>query len=304
MVTCVTPTAKNEMVAFTGMLRRKPKPVAVMRWDEHVRLNVKHKAWGEEIIPWLAEQGIPAYALDHAYFSHYEGFSLDQLQRGSLSMISRVWDDLSGDPISWFDSEVPKFTQASVAYQRALLDEARKEEPIVKPGYVLLWGQQNAALCRINLKWKGETDGTTRWYYNVCKALMDHGERPVVKLSPIAHKITHPPQGVEAIRHDRKNVTLNANLIVNAKYHVINASSVSNELTIAGAPVIATGSSWFSGLNVFHEVKTIEEIGSQMPVVDEGARNKWMRWWIWRQTSLFNFGNTLVKFAKTAPQYF
>jgi hypothetical protein len=101
------------------------------------------------------------------------------------------------------------------------------------------------------------------------------------------------------------NKILNENikLIAHAKYHIINCSSVSNELVLANVPVIATGRSWFTGLEVFIEPKSWDSILNDTVTVNEQNRNKWCNWWFTRQVKKDDIWDKIKEIYMRYPIY-
>jgi hypothetical protein len=177
------------------------------------------------------------------------------------------------------------------------LEKYKQENPIddlVKDEYVVIWTQWTTDLIRTCFYEKDAPIKIDEWVMQVANQIRKSGLQPILKLSPVEnvkpfleiHK--EMPTYISRVKHEaklpharyRKNI--NAKLIAHAKYHVINCSSVSNELVLSGSPVIATGRSWFDNLGIFYEPTKWDDL-LQVPSVSDGNRNKWINWWLSRQ---------------------
>tara|TARA_Y100001938_G_scaffold128997_1_gene183384 strand:- start:692 stop:1054 length:363 start_codon:yes stop_codon:yes gene_type:complete len=84
-----------------------------------------------------------------------------------------------------------------------------------------------------------------------------------------------------------QSIEQNASVSANARVNITNTSGVSSEILIAKRPLITTGESWFTGLGVFYEPNTWQELESMANEVvedeipDDQAFNrlKLANWW-------------------------
>ena len=85
-------------------------------------------------------------------------------------------------------------------------------------------------------------------------------------------------------------IEMNAAVAAHADCIIINSSGVSSEFVLNNIPVVATGRSWFSGLNIFHEPKDWEDLKYMIRSgryhigpTQKKMRKKWITWWVQHQ---------------------
>jgi SAM-dependent methyltransferase len=206
---------------------------------------------------------------------------MPSLGRGGASAIREDWPRLRPE-VDW--ETAPDYARE---YRREMLDikaGVADEDPWLEPGYVCIWSSFSNRLCRPPFfnpkdkeKWARRLIEETRLAYP--------DRQIVVKQSPIPMKCRHGYDDADMIIEYGKgqtDPTRNCRIALHAYDNIIISSSVSNELVTWGCPVTALGRSWFSGFGIFHEPRGWEEYGDRPPI-DEGARARWINWWLARQ---------------------
>ena len=270
---------------------------AVVRRDEHGKLWGKLPEW-RKMIAACHELDIKTLYFDFGYFDHYGNFMFDTYDSNGDSSIKIEWDSMP-DTLDWNTApdEIQKYRNKFLK----ILDKAKQEKPInnLKSGeYVVIWPQYSMDLLRPEFR-EGLNPKTevTDWVNRICEMVLDSGLTPVVKGGPAmpqwsrlnVNDIKHAPvyvhmeKQVEELPVAKYERDANHKLIAHAKYHVVSCSSVTNELTLAGAPVIAMGQSWFTGLDIFNEPKSWDELLKNPMYINQKNRNKWVNWWFTKQ---------------------
>ena len=270
---------------------------AVVRRDEHGKLFGGSHDW-RKLISNCHELNIKTLFYDFGYFDHYNSFMFDTYNSNSDSSIKLEWSSISDD-VDW--SKTPEYIQKYRTKFLKILNKFKEEKPInnLKSGeYVVIWPQYSMDLVRPEFK-EGLNHKTevTDWVNKMCEMVLDSGLTPVVKGGPAmlhwSRFNTNDIKNATVYVHDEKQLSdlpiakfekdINHKLIAHAKYHIVSCSSVTNELTLAEAPVIATGQSWFNGLDIFTEPKNWNETLKDATSINHKNRNKWINWWIGRQ---------------------
>ena len=180
------------------------------------------------------------------------------------------------------------------------MNKCKEEKPInnLKSGeYVVIWMQSFLDLLRPEFKsseWCTDTE-VSDWINKVIEVVLSSGLTPVIKgctgfwrrfdHSSINNAIifTSDKHQKEICPTGKFEKNLNAKLIAHAKYHIVSHSSVTNELVLANAPIVAMGQSWFTGLGVFNEPATWDTLLINPMEINIQNRNKWINWWLTRQ---------------------
>lgn len=254
---------------------------AVIRMEEHGCLWYLRRF--QELVRWLAGNGIPYLYYDYAYLDHYSTVLIEPYGAMTAhSPIRRTWGQVPEYPL-WqtADERLGRYrSRVTGAYERALA-----AGPLTEPGYVCLWLAFHTMYCRPPFRpplakgdrydYIAERRGWLSW---ACDQVKAHGGRPVVKVSNETK--SDIPAGVECWTDPAPEI--NARLMIYAHNNVIVNSSVSNEMALAGMPVSAIGRSWFSGLGVFHEPDSWAEAVNPAPIAAP-ARTRWLNWWLRNQ---------------------
>ncbi|MFZ9376846.1 MAG: hypothetical protein ACO25K_06950, partial [Candidatus Fonsibacter ubiquis] len=225
------------------------------------------------------------------------------------------WDSIKED-LNWSlaDNYVQKYRNNFLKN----LEKAKSEKPIdgLKEGeYVVIWPQYSMDLLRTEFKTGLKKDSeVTDWINNICEILISQGITPVVKGGPAMHKwsrletnniknvriYTHTESQSNELKNTKYQKDINYKLIAHAKYHIVSCSSVTNELVMANAPVVAMGKSWFTGLNIFQEPNSWDDLTKNATTINIKNRNKWVNWWLSRQVKK---ENTAQKFFEIYSKY-
>lgn len=296
-------TLDNFMSEFTvertiQAIRSKQFDVhAVVRRDEHGKLWGRQAAWSG-MIKACHEMNIKTLYFDFGYLDHYGTFMFDAYDTNGESSIYLDWPNIS-DKLDW--DTTPEYIQKYRNKFLKLLNKAKKEKPInnLKEGeYVVIWPQYSMDLVRPAFKEGLERKSeVTDWVNKMCELVRGQGLTPVVKGGPamehwfrlkvedIKHATVyvHSEKQLSDIPSAKFEKDVNHKLIAHAKYHIVSCSSVTNELVLAGAPVIATGESWFTGLNIFNEPKDWNSVMDDPMYINQPNRNRWINWWLSRQ---------------------
>ena len=202
---------------------------------------------------------------------------------------------------------------------------ARNKKPadnLSENGYAVIWPQQYVDLIRPELclqtDKKDKTDSVTNWIIKISKEIKKLGVQPVVKAGPtLPHWEHFDPEKIKEhalifvsnANHTSMNSNylfvkdVDARLIAHAKFHVICCSSVSNELLLAEAPIIATGRSWFHGLDILKDPSSWETLLDNPVAINTKNRNKWVNWWLSRQVRKENITDKIVEIYNKYPNY-
>lgn len=281
---------------------------ALIRRDEHGTLWGGTEKW-KEVIAECYNLKIKPMFFDFGYFNHYDSFMVDSYDQNGKSDIFIEWSNIS-DIVNWdlADNYIQKYRNNFLKN----LNKAKSEKPIdglKEGGYVVIWPQYSMDLLRGEFKeGLNKKDEVTDWVNKICEIVLSEGLIPVVKGGPAMHKwsrlnteniknikiFTHTEKQSNELKNTSFEKDINYKLIAHAKYHVVSCSSVTNELVLANAPVVAMGKSWFTGLDIFEEPKSWDSLTKNAMCINLKNRNKWINWWLSRQ----------VKKEKTADKFF
>lgn len=236
----------------------------------------------KRVIEQMYERNIAPLFYDFGYFSHYNSIVVDCYRGDGKSRIADEFP-LLPEIVNW-DTAPTKIQD----YRRFFLNKLNSvvaPYPETGEGYVVIWLQGSTTL----LKKEFQCKTVEMWARKIVELLKTKGLRAVIKCSPVGPcpQIEDVPVFADKKKAKRQNPNvifkqdglLNQTLIKYAKYHIVSHSSVTNELVLANAPVIAMGRSWFNGLDVFEEVSRWEDVTKE-PIVNAGNRNKWINWWL------------------------
>ena len=270
------------------------KPCATLRWDEHGGLYGS-KEWCKVLSKWGYKNKVAPLSVDFSYFNHYKGQMFDLLQQNGEPSIKKVWVELEQGLIEYKDmsgkmGEYIKLIQSTYKKHRYI-----KQLDHLKPKYKFVaFTQSLMNRCRLMKK-----NLPYEWMTNL-KDILD--DEIIFKAQPAAFvKKNETVEDFNIIRHangkgkylktENAGMEQNASLAVNSCACIINTAGVSSEFVIGEIPVIATGTSWFHGLNIFHEPNSWEELKKialneniyQLDEAQKFNRLKWVNWWMRRQ---------------------
>ena len=275
------------------ILEKNQKPIAVLRWDEHGNvfssLNVNRR-----LSTWCHENGIAPLSVDFAYFNHYEGYMIDLLNdKGDSSAYSDIVSmgenfieirDIKGK-VGEYIKAVKDIYNRHIFYKS--INYSKHDYKYAAFTQSLING------CRLM-----SGNSPEEWMNSLYEALGDDvifktQPAPFVKDQEKFEKFSH-----RVISHrdiDSRGVAyhwveMNAAISSRAEACIINSSGISHEFILNDIPIIATGKSWFNGLNIFHEPKDWAELKSmvnngsyQIGPTQKIMRKKWITWWIKHQ---------------------
>lgn len=265
----------------------------------------------------LNERKIPFLNFDFGYFSHYGSHMFDFYLKDLSSSIKLDWLGLS-ESVNWdcAPAYIREYRLNSISSTQRMVGAPM--EGVTGDNIVAIWMQWNTELLRKELFIGGKRIPQFEWINILCDKVKKLGMIPVVKMNTANHseiyRDTTPFINKNvALFTNKKDVAesnpiaifdkdINYKLIANAKYHIILCSSVSNEIVLNEKPIIATGRSWFNGLDVFYEPKSWEEAFSE-PRINLAARSKWINWWLSRQVKLSDVDSKIVETYRKAEQY-
>ena len=277
-------------------MKKIPRPNAIVRREEHGRYWAQSPEW-KTLIQRCYSMDILPMSFDFGYFSHYKTLMVDVYTQDGTSNILSDWSNIS-EEVDW--SKAPEHIQKYRTNFLKILNRCKEEKPInnLKSGeYVVIWMQSFLDLLRPEFKsseWRDDTE-VSDWINKVIEVVLSSGLTPVIKGCPgLWRRFDHSSINNAIIFMDRQHQkeicptgkfekNLNAKLIAHAKYHIVSHSSVTNELVLANAPIVAMGQSWFTGLGVFNEPATWDTLLINPMEINIQNRNKWINWWLTRQ---------------------
>jgi hypothetical protein len=260
--------------------------------NEHCALNTCRHI--KDIISFCYENNkIPCY-FDYGYFGHYHNYMLDYYLPNNQSSIKKVFADLPSD-LKLIKPEIKKYIDNFKILCNSELKKNKKLEilGLHKDKFITIWSQYSIKLLRKNPNFRAEKTSVD-WFNKIIEQINHKGLIPVIKTPPCGidfdvKKIHGNPIILTSKSEQAKKLSLpfyeniNIFLNVNSQAHVINCSSISNELLINDSKISATGISWFNDLNIFHEAQNWESLlNFQTPKIEN--INKWINWWNIRQS--------------------
>ncbi len=254
---------------YQKMLSKKPD--IILKWEEHGQLFVTN-TWRKYVSNCYQNNIIPL-SVDYGYFSHYSQLMLDKYELNNA--VSSIHTDWAIIPITL--KKPPERLAEYFDKLDKVRDKALNSPRITKDKYVAIFTSWSLSLARPIFKSKNKKE----WIKNVCDMVRKHGYTPVVKVTPLAGG-PEPPEDV--MRIEGTDLEKNANIMLHAHNNIILSSSVSNEMVLHNAPLTALGRSWFTGLGVFYEPNTWEDI-VEPHRINVNMRNRWKNWWFTRQGS-------------------
>lgn len=283
----------------------------IIHRNEHGILHVT-KEWAT-LTEYCLDKGIMVMSFDFGYFGHYDNFMVDFYQRDCVSSIYKQWNKVP-TTLDW--STAPEQIQKYRSHLLKQVEECRSSElpdGLHKKDIVTIWCQWTTDLIKLCFYENNKPIKMDKWVMKLIDIIKAEGMTPVVKMSPV--KVINPfreiqtmcpvfvgrKNHVEELEHTLYSKHINSKLIAHSKYHVINCSSVSNELALCGAKTIAMGRSWFDGLGVFYEPRTWESV-LQYQDPDPNNMNKWFNWWLSRQVPMDQICNKMIEIYETGSK--
>lgn len=259
--------------------------------NEHGILNTCN--YIEDVISFCYQNGkIPCY-FDYGYFGHYNHYMIDYYLPNNQSSIKKIFNDLPVDLTS-INQEIKKYIEDFKFNCKIQSEEQKKLEDLGlhKDNFITIWAQYDVELLRKNLL-NGRDKNIINWFNKIIEQINAKNLIPVIKTSPCeinyditkieGNPIIFVSRGCQSKKLNLpfyKNI--NDFLNQNSYAHVINCSSISNELLINNSKIAATGISWFNDLGIFHEPQDWNSLLT-FPNQNKENINKWINWWSIRQ---------------------
>lgn len=316
LISCVQKEYENlNLNSLFEILRNKESQVdALIRRDEHTCLWGDFDKW-KVFANNCRSINIKTLYYDYGYFCHYDTYISDIWTKNYQSSIYIDWPNIKNE-VDW--ASAPDYIQAYRNNFLKTLEKEKNSSPVLDLAaqkYAVIWPQFSVDLLRRELKFKdGKKLDITSWINIICEYIEQAGLQPVIKFGKYIDKVQ-----IEKIncRHmltnsesdaKKNNIIylkddLNTNIIAHSKFNVINCSSVSNQLVLANCPIVATGKSWFTGLDVFNEPKRWDLIFENVENINLSNRNKWCNWWIKKQDLRKNILTKTIETYKNYKDY-
>lgn len=286
------------------------KADAILHRNEHGLLHCT-KAW-IQLIHQCLDRDIPVLSFDFGYFNHYKSFMVDFYTREGISSIYPQW---SGIPTNLDWDSAPAYIQDHRAEIIQKVQEFQLQPaPLNLENIVTIWGQWTTELIKTYFWEGGKAITMDQWISRLIPIIKDRGYTPVVKMSPVRSLKWYEslqkelPVFVGLKKHQEElpythwEKNINYKLMAHSKYHIINCSSISNELLLSGSKVIAMGRSWFDSLGAFYEPKNWETVLDYEPPLPVN-QNKWVNWWLDRQCEMSALPNKILHIYERAKQF-
>lgn len=279
----------------------------IIHRNEHGLLHLTGK-W-LELIKLAKSKGILVMSFDFGYFDHYKNFMFDFYRENGTSSIYDEWRNVPTE-LDWNNIQPSIQTYRENILKRNSFYKTRPPIHSLKSGeYVVIWTQWTTDLIRHCFYENGEAIKIDKWTELVAQKVLEFGLTPIIKLSPV--KSLKPfleiqnkyktfigrEKHLQELPSAFYEKDANAKLIAHAHSHVINCSSVSNELVLTNSRVTAMGRSWFDNLGVFYEPKNWGEL-MNFNQPDQKNINRWINWWNSRQFLMEDACKNLSEFYK------
>jgi hypothetical protein len=274
--------------------------------NEHCKLNTCR--YIEEVISFCYKNNkVPCY-FDYGYFGHYNHYMIDYYLPNNQSSIKKIFNDLPIDLLS-INQEIKKYIEDFKFNCKIQPEEQKKLEDLGlnKDNFITIWAQYDVELLRKNMLPDKEKN-IINWFNKIIEQINSKKLIPVIKTSPCEinydiNKIEGSPIIFVSRQYqaEKLNLPLHKNinnfLNINSFSHVINCSSISNELLINNSKIAATGISWFNYLGIFHEP---QDWNSLLTFPNQNKENihKWINWWNIRQFPKNNISLKLKEIFK------
>ena len=276
------PISDSPLFGLPKFIQQKATPAALIRWEENGGLYggmTKYRA----LTQWCYRHCIAPITVDFAFFDHYEGFNFDLLCKNGNSGIERDWQTL---PATLDYDRISGNAGQYIRQVRAIYHD-QKSIPSPEDNYsVAAFLQSGLRRCNSGLQCNSIAEWV-RYIHGI------FGDDVIFKLppSPLLEKFA-PADGVRVLERKRFNgtdqlVRYNASLAVHADYVITNNSGVTNEFVVTNIPVLVTGKSFYSGKNVFEEIKEWNDLRhgkDWKPEINESKRSKYVHWFLKHQS--------------------
>lgn len=274
--------------------------------NEHCKLNTCR--YIEEVISFCYEKNkIPCY-FDYGYFGHYDNYTVDYYLQNNKSSIKKIFHTLPNDLCEVRES-IKQYIENLKFQNPPTLQEKQELEDIGlrQNNFITIWAQYDVELLRKDLLQNKEKN-IVNWFNKIIEQINAKNLIPVIKTSPCEvnydiAKIEGNPIIFISREYQSKKLNLpfykniNNFLNKNSYAHVINCSSISNELLVNNPKIAATGISWFNDLDIFHEPRDWNSLLT-FPNQNKENINKWINWWNLRQCDKDNVNLKLKEIFK------
>lgn len=282
---------------FIKLIKNKKLNVdAVIRREEHGNRWGSDKDW-KQVIEVCYENKILPMSFDYGYFDHYQTYMIDVYSKNAESSIKSDWNTLP-TTVDW--GKAPEYIKKYRENFLKIYNRAKNNPPIENlksQEYVIIWMPSDADLLKNQFKENPfvEKTAVSDWINRAIKIVSDSGLTPVIKGCPGLWRRfdISSVKNVKIFACEHRQVKIfksvifaediNPKLLAHAKFNIFSHGSVSNELVLADAPIVALGNSWFNGLGVFNEPTSWDTLLHNATEVNQSNRNKWINWWINRQ---------------------
>lgn len=272
----------------------------------------------QSIANFCSKEHSPFLSFDFGYFNHYKSIMVDFYLSDMSSSIKEEWNSVD-ESVYW--PSVPKYIKKhrDKVIENCKIFRGETIAEIDMDKCVVIWMQWNTDLLRNELYINDRKIKQFEWINLIAKKVKSLGLTPVVKMGivnhseiyndtvPLVDKFIPLISDKEAVKSTSPNAIFDRNansiLISNAKYHILLCSSVSNEIVLMEKPVIATGKSWFNGLDIFYEPKSWND-SFEEPKINQKSRNKWINWWLSRQIEIDQSPSKIIEIFNKAKGYF
>jgi len=270
--------------------------------NEHCQLNTCSSI--KKAIDFCYENNkMPAY-FDFGYFDHYNNLMFDFYLSNYQSSIKTIFSQLPDSKIN-LNEPIEKYIKNFKKRIETLDDSIEWHKlNLIEKKFIVIWAQYDADLIRSDFK-ENQTINNCEWIIRICKEIKNKNMTPVVKTSPCEinydidlikkEALVLTSRKDQAEKHNIQFIN-NINLYLNkyAHSHVINCSSISNELILNNSQIAAMGRSWFNNLDIFYESECWQDIlNYTKPNIKN--QNKWMNWWNLKQFPTENIGEKIIE---------
>lgn len=282
----------------------KNKAWSLLHKNEHGSLHCT-KEW-ITLTNKCLDHKIPVLSFDLGYFDHYKSFMVDFYLKDCQSSIQDQWKII---PSTIHEEKFPDYIRNHFNNITNKVNFYKSEPPPLNlKNIVVIWGQWSTDLIKncFILNEKSNKIIMSEWLEKLVILIKENGFTPIIKISPVKNfQHYQNVKNQSAIFVDKKQHLqefpeghylddINAQLIAHAKYHIINCSSISNELLINNCKVIAMGKSWFNDLGIFYEPTNWSDIFNYSDLSVDN-KNKWINWWIERQCEPLNLPEKIIE---------
>jgi hypothetical protein len=271
--------------------------------NEHCHLNTC--SYIKQVISFCYENNkMPCY-FDYGYFGHYASLMVDYYLPDYQSSIKKIFHTLPAN-LDILQDDIKQCLDRQYQID-SKESEKLKDLGLLKNKFITIWAQYDVELLREKLLPRKEKN-IINWFNKIVHEINSQKLIPIIKTSPCEisydiNKIEGNPLIFVARDYQAKKLNLpfykniNNFLNLNSYAHVVNCSSITNELIINNPKIAATGISWFNSFNIFHEPDDWNSL-LKFPKENQQNINKWINWWNLRQFPKDMINNKILKIFK------